>query len=103
MVADAPPWSTSQLPNPALTCEKGVQGGRALGRQPRTEDVRTDDLGTVVQPTVTHNVPQGADSTRPRLPSPEDDTGHARQHGSTSAHGAGLDGDGQRAAVQAPA
>jgi len=72
------------------------QGGRLVGQHP------AEHLGAVVEPPVAHHVPQGAHGTGARFPGPEHDPVDPGEHRRAGAHRAGLEGDDERAAAEAP-
>jgi len=61
-----------------------------------------DNLGAVIEATVTHDVPERAHCTRFRVRGAEDEPIEPGQDDGTGAHRAGLQGDDKRAAVQSP-
>lgn len=82
----------------AVSSEEGVEEGGAVG----FEDAAAD-LGAVVEAAVADDVPEGADGAGLGLPGAEDEAGDAGQDEGAGAHGAGLDGHGEGAALKAPA
>jgi hypothetical protein len=56
----------------------------------------------VVEPPITHDVPQRPDCTCLRVPCAEHHAAHPREHGRARAHRARLQGDGERATDQLP-
>src|SRR6202012_4417562 len=74
-------------------------------RQQRATLVRADaadHLGSVIESTITDDVPQRADGTGLGIPGPEDKSSNPAEHDGAGTHGARLQSHDQGAAVQVP-
>ena len=76
--------------------EVAQEGGGLVGQQPRR------DLGAMVEPTVAHDVPQGAHGAQLVVVRPEDEAVDPGEHQRSGAHRAGLERDDEGATRQAP-